>query len=577
MTRYYIQRSTNTHGDVFAVAGLAHLIDSEEEHAMIYNHGPAFAVEGRDLTHEDSRFNPLIYRYLKVDDKTKPPAGIPYYDFKERDEAEQAKRDARKEKRASNDPEARSRIAELTADPEHYLFRAFKNMQTHKAANKILETISGEQKEDHLAMMRKSLQAMTAPDYSELPELKLEATGNQLVLPLSAKGIYALKPSGTSRGNPTLDSLNDSDFLQYLRYAGYFDCAVPFESGDGLRLQVPIPHEISFGNLQMVAAELRKTLHWGTKAKKIKLDILAALGVTRILVEHSEFAAEQDRRFEFLGKKPSQIISALYVGYYVKTSQFGRNITELNTIAVPGWFHVNSKEDVDLWKEVLDEHQQIIRNLDETHSDEITLLLEYRQALQLQERQALFQLITFMADYGAFWMSATSNPKRQYVPRFATTTMERMVKSMATDILPILQNPGFQAVSRAIRKSTVSAQAQKAMGQKPWREVRYGLIAEINRKRFDKRELVETISLFVAQYNSENARQREVKNSIEAAPANVTTEELESLARLIDETQDPALVGSLLCAYGTCREPYEQESPVQSDNSAENSENEEVC
>jgi hypothetical protein len=120
----------------------------------------------------------------------------------------------------------------------------------------------------------------------------------------------------------------------------------------------------------------------------------------------------------------------------------------------------------------------------------------------------------------------------------------------------ILDDRGFQAVASAIRRSTVSAQALKAMG-KDYREIRYDLLPEIRRKRTlpGAQALVESVSDFVSKYNVENARRREMGKQ---APRNVTTEEFASFTALV-ERYTASTVGALLCAYASCREPREDE------------------
>jgi len=69
--------------------------------------------------------------------------------------------------------------------------------------------------------------------------------------------------------------------------------------------------------------------------------------------------------------------------------------------------------------------------------------------------------------------------------------------------------------------------------------------------------LMECVGDFVSKYNSENARRREMEKP---APRNVTTDEFSGLAALV-ERYGASLVGALLCAYGSCREPRDEEAP----------------
>jgi hypothetical protein len=128
---------------------------------------------------------------------------------------------------------------------------------------------------------------------------------------------------------------------------------------------------------------------------------------------------------------------------------------------------------------------------------------------------------------------------------------------MDANLTEIIDDAGFRAVAAAVRRATVSAQALKAMKRPDYREIRYGLLPELRRKRSlpGVAPLMESVADFVASYNAENARRREMGRE---APRNITTEELARFARLVEQ-QGPSLVGALLCAYGSCREPREGE------------------
>lgn len=579
MTSYCIQAKTRTQADVFAAVGLAKLLDRADEPARIRLEGDYFVVEGRDINEGAARelAGKSIYRFIS-DGKAAAPVGVPVYDLASSKSAEQAKREIREGIHSDIDrnpalrdnPEVQQRLRECAPDPDYRLHNVFRVMQAHLAANKVLTTIAA--RSDWATMLMNGVAALQQPAGEQMiADIKLNASTNQLTSPLSAKGYGTLKPLTTDRNVSIKDSWK-SDLIEYFRYGGYFSCAVPFLDGDGnLRLLVPVPCDISVGALGVLVGELRRG-GFG-RSRKLKLDVLVALQVAGLLVEHSEFARSDSDRlsgFSMFQKTPAEIISGIHISHYMQTGPTpgSKNVTELSLVAVPGWFPVTSNEDADTWLQILEEHRRVIRTLNEDYSEEIGLIQRYRRMLQAKEDNAFVQLIEFGGGYGAYWMSATNDPRRRHLlPRFTTANIERMVESMAPDIASILKDPGFRSIARAIRKSTVSAQAQKALGKKPWREIRYGLIAEVNRKRFVREELLETLGVFIAQYNAENARQREVKESLEAAPANVTTEELENLARLIDTTDNPALIGALLCAYGTCREPKEprtaEEAPTE--------------
>jgi hypothetical protein len=146
----------------------------------------------------------------------------------------------------------------------------------------------------------------------------------------------------------------------------------------------------------------------------------------------------------------------------------------------------------------------------------------------------------------------------------------------APNLSQILSDPGFQAVADAIRRATVSAQAQKAMNRPDYREIRYDLLPELRRRSTlpGNNALVEAVSDFISKYNVENARRRELGKP---APRNITTDEFSALIALI-ETHHAATVGPMLCAYGSCRvsrDGEENSNNAQANDDAAN-ENEQV-
>ena len=71
----------------------------------------------------------------------------------------------------------------------------------------------------------------------------------------------------------------------------------------------------------------------------------------------------------------------------------------------------------------------------------------------------------------------------------------------------ILDNRGFQAISRALRASTVNAITARNNDAFDPREVRYGVIGQIRRSLpMGKHEFLSVLSGYVADFNAETAR-----------------------------------------------------------------------
>ena len=137
----------------------------------------------------------------------------------------------------------------------------------------------------------------------------------------------------------------------------------------------------------------------------------------------------------------------------------------------------------------------------------------------------------------------------------------------APKLTAVLNDPGFQAVAAAIRSSTVSAQAQKAMNRPDYREIRYDLLPDVRRKSSlpGNAPLIQILADFISKYNVENARRRELKKP---APRNITTDEFSSLVALIEDHK-ASIVGPMLCAFGSCRVSRDSDSNVSDDVQAE--------
>jgi len=181
-----------------------------------------------------------------------PPANLPFYDWSEH-HRKQSKRkelddECKKNPALRKDPEFRRQYQELAPDPDYRLYNTFKVLQADGGANKALVATTRPEWPSELRAALHALRDRTG----DLPNLRLGATGNQLMNPLVAKGIYFLKPSGTKRDNPSIEDSGDSQSLQYLRYGGYFSAAVPFSVGKGdVRLLCAVPSDISLRALEV--------------------------------------------------------------------------------------------------------------------------------------------------------------------------------------------------------------------------------------------------------------------------------------------------------------------------------------
>jgi hypothetical protein len=565
-TVMHIPKSTGTHADVFAAVGLADLLSS------LPSSGAVRVLE-RDAEFEIQRPNPnegvtfdLIpqapgYPFLKTNEKVKVPANArDVVDYK----AEKAKADRNRQVRAVQgrgklkvvDSETQQLIQQEQLREDWRLLQVLNTLQGDETSNKMHDTIVNLEPERFRDEVVAGLEALT---HRRPSELTWPVSTVQIFTPTAAKGYSRLKPDTTSRNDKTKDQWADP-FVEWCKYRGYFRVACPFFQGpkaEHVRVVCPIPHDVSVNVLGSVARELRNA---GVYGGPPKMDALAVLTLAELLVRHSEdyhdSGAEIFPGLNLHGKSPAEAISGVMVTHYQSLGN-AKAVSAMSTIALPGWFPIESRDDANVWLGILDEHKRVLRGLQDDHSDEIGLLVGYRRFLEKRGDRALWALVEFMEHYSPFLISAREQGRR--VRTFRTDYFGRIVMSIAPNLTEILSDSGFQEVATAVRKATVSAQAQKAMKKPDYREIRYDLFHELRRKRSlpGPGPLMEAVADFISKYNAENARRREMGKF---APRNVTTDEFSAFASLV-ERYGASLVGALLCAYGSCREPRNEDVP----------------
>jgi hypothetical protein len=562
---FSVSKNTDTHADIFAAVGLADLLASLPNVSSIrlVENGASFDVQlPKPLVKADlqSISQTPGYPFLKTNEKVRVPPGVmDAVDYK----AEKAKADRRKQAlgqkgkkgRKAVDPETQQLMQQEQLRDDWRLLQVLNTLQGDETSNKVHETIVRRKPEQFHKEMLSSLEAFSNQRPSDLG---WKVSTVQLFTPTSAKGYSRLKPDSTDRNDKTKEQWADP-FVEWLKYRGYFRVACPFFQGpkaEHVRLLCPIPHDISFRALESVARKLRSA---GVYGGPPKMDALAVLKLAELLVRHSEEYHDPDAEvfpgLSLTGKSPGEAISGVMVTNYQSLGN-AKAVSAMSTIALPGWFPIASKHDAEVWRAILDEHQRVIRGLQDDHSDEIGLLVAYRHFLEKRGESAIWSLVEFMENYGPFLIRAREQKRK--VRSFRTDYFRRIVMGTAPKLTEVLNDSGFQAVATAVRKSTVSAQAQKAMGRSDYREIRYDLLHDLRRKRSlpGVTPLVEVVSDFISKYNAENARRREMRKS---APRNITTDEFSAFTALV-ERYGASTVGALLCAYGSCREPHDEDA-----------------
>jgi len=558
---YEIPKATGTHGDIFAAVGLALLLKTAvETEVRIIDTGLGFEV--RTAQPSVDSIPPVPgYPFLKTNEKTAVPAGdFDLVDYK----TEKAKADRRRKlQRAKRSKAAGAELQQLLQQDEPRadwrLLQVLNTLQGDETTNRVHAQILSMSTAEFRQAVAKALGSLSRFEPSGLD---WPATSVQLFAPNAAKGYSRLKPDSTDRNDKTKEQWLDP-FVEWLRYRGYFAAACPYFQGDGaehVRLLCPVPRDIDVDGLRGVVAVLRDI---SLPAAAPKLDSLAALKLAELLIRYSAEFHDADKPTliqRMRGRTPADVISAVSVTHYQSLGN-AKAVSAISSVALPGWLNLKEPNDASVFLAILGEHQRVIRELRHDHSDEIGLLIQYRRFLETRGDQAIAILIDFMARYGSLVLRGREQGRK--IPQFTTANTEKLIMAHDQSLSAVLAEPGFKAVAAAIRTATVNAQAQKAMNRPDYREIRYDLLPDLRRKASlpGNEPLVQAISEFISLYNVENARRRELGKP---APRNVTTEEFESLIRLI-ETHGAATVGPMLCAYGSCRLAREEE-PAETEN-----------
>jgi hypothetical protein len=298
------------------------------------------------------------------------------------------------------------------------------------------------------------------------------------------------------------------------------------------------------------------------RSSSIKADIAVLLNYTEEFLKYIERPGKRQR----FGKV-SDVVGGFYCAYFKKSSRqrSAFSLTNLPFLQLPTWVRFQNKvptgEEIGEYQSIIKHQQEILFYrysdsgnfedfLDENKSEGHDLLHLYREFLS---GGSLVAMLDFFAGLAALIMQQASKQKpgqQSTYKQFNLTKVRRLILLMEPTLKEIIDDDGFQAVARAVRLCTVTAQWLKATKKKkPQHEIRYGLAQELKRKAPFKDEFTSSIMEFINQYQTENARYRERGGT---NIHQVTTTHVRRLAALIDDCPGNSAepVASLLLAYG---------------------------
>ncbi|MCW2279023.1 hypothetical protein [Heliophilum fasciatum] len=586
-TYFRVMHTTGTYADALEAMGLAFFLDllMPGRVQRVRDLGAYYQIEldgqldPADWQIDDTQHQPG-YPYFAAKKFSAIPEHYAYYDYeaeKQRNDSYWSRIKSLKNQKLLTD-EMRQSLQADEPNPRHDLMKNMYVLQAFGSHNALLERISQEEPERFRAAIIEKLRAYAMISFTPVQtpsvdcveivdgkkEKKKKTVGKdkcfaptlsavQVFNPIVGKGVNRTKPTGT--GLAGLPSTYVDWFSEYMRYIAIHKVANAYSVGDDIKFVVLLPADMPFYKLHQLGTDLVNIRIF--KRTSCQIDIQASLGLAKRLLEHSRQKQEEVEEDLWLNTTPKEILDGLAVGYF-KSLGTGKALTNIATIGLPGWFPIQTLEDVNDWLDILDEHQQITERLNEDHSEEADLLYRYRDFLSSGR---LNDLLDFATGYGVFVFRQAARSDR-LLRRLSENNLERLVTALNSRYSTIVHNEGFRAIADAIRRATVAEQYRRAKGQQVY-EVRYGLLADLKRKAKSKKEFILLLGDFISSYNYENARRAELKkdsNDDWLRRPNIAESHIVDIIALIDEFGVEA-VAMLLAAFGAAKrdEPQEKE------------------
>lgn len=384
----------------------------------------------------------------------------------------------------------------------------------------------------------------------------IDATASQFYNPSQGKGINRPQPDSVGLGN-----LSNFWLLEWLKAIGLYEIGYTrtMQGVSDRKTYVPVYGRMDSRFAQTVYRDFRHQMRYSETA--VRSDILIVLRYLRAFLEKSEHAqseSEEERwQREVLGDEytPASFMHGFQVAFY---KDLGNAVTTMNLsfLNLPGWVIIRQDEDVQTYRDILHEHEEIISfQLHEDKGEELALLTKYRDFIVADNLDPFFDFTTAYSS----WLISQGEKSRFSPRKFTTYKLRRMLVSNQPNLSEILDSPGFINIARAIRESTVQAQYWKNQKNDKRYTVRYGLGRDLVRQSQYPEEFVAALSEFLLAYNAENAQVLE-RYPKERYPQyryyrwDIQTRDIQDLLVLIDKYRSSNLIAKLLVAYGYASE-----------------------
>ena len=568
---YFVDKQTGTFADVCSAYGLATILDGFlrrvlGEHGSrtvrILDRGTTFAIELSPALQEEWIENSVFFapiRFIKTAKNSGTmPEGINNIDYHEQKQIHDVYREARQilrqtMNRGATENESDSALPPKPS-PEYPVWQKINMMSginSYNAAVVNWHETRGQFAE--LLRLLLSLHAETPNPVSACEQewKKLKKTRNlsgkdrlnmlQIFNPSTGKGGAAPKANKLAMGN-----VSNFWLCEYIKMVGFYRCALP-------RFVLAKPGQPPTDRKTFALAPINMTLaaHNGifnsfrdivSSNYAIKSDIFVALNYTQCFLKYSKEAQESD---DLWGDGPHDFVAGMHTAFY-KNLGNSSAVMNLSFINLPRWMNVQDIDGVQIYREMIAEHLQIIGSLEEERSEGFQLLQHYRDFLSGHDFTAFFE---FTAKYPNYLLNALAK-EHFWVKPLSATNLRRLLMRNEKKLTPIIKSEGFQNIARAIRQSTVTLQYMARSGNPPY-DIRYGLGLELRRKANYPDEFIQELGDFLHSFNAENARVAEVSSERDRRfrRKSVRVDDITEIVQLIDE-HGAQTVCHLLLAFG---------------------------
>jgi hypothetical protein len=380
--------------------------------------------------------------------------------------------------------------------------------------------------------------------------IRPEETASQLLSPHQGKGLNELKANALR-----MDNIKNRPWPEeFLKAVGLWHCMTPRQTMDtnDWKVYVVAPRHLSWQAQEDVMARFNRYLWRGRGSQTSqKTDITSVLLFSRAWLDYVEAAWRDEDDFG-IAAAPEQVVAGFHVAQFKLLSRNSYTMINLSFLSLPAWSgELRTRADVIAMQEIIDEHLDVVRGIDETHSDGFDLLRRYRDFVSSNNWGAFFD---FMTGYSQEILRRLKAGER-FVPTFTTSRLRRLMMTTRKDLSSIVQNNGFQNVAYAIRQATIVPQYWKAKNKhnpaaqvEVLYDVRYGLAAELRRKSTVRDDFIVALTSFAQSYNQETLQVFENKGR--QTRKYIRPEDVNEVISLIDEYQNSELVANMLIALG---------------------------